>query len=88
MSTVSWIPTYQTLNTGQLLVHIFATLFPLSLFGFDIVLLTATIVNRRDTTVPVAYVVIMSIRGMMTTSFLVIQYFTYLVTTSEGYQCQ
>uniref|UniRef100_A0A1I7TRR7 G_PROTEIN_RECEP_F1_2 domain-containing protein n=1 Tax=Caenorhabditis tropicalis TaxID=1561998 RepID=A0A1I7TRR7_9PELO len=82
------LPTYRLLSFGQLLEQSFAVLFPVPLFVFDVVLLAATISNRRDTTIPVAYIVLMAIRGMLTTSCLSMQHFIYVITTADQYQSE
>ncbi|CAO4377206.1 unnamed protein product [Caenorhabditis nigoni] len=46
----------------------------------------SSINSRRDTSIPLAYIVVLSIRGMIFNFILAFQFFMYFITTSEGYQ--
>ncbi|EFP03712.1 hypothetical protein CRE_19203 [Caenorhabditis remanei] len=78
--------TFATLSNPQLLVHIFAIIFPASFFAFDIILLLSAISSRKDASIPVAYIVIMCLRGLVSNFILTMQYCVFLLTTSKGYE--
>ncbi|CAP27403.1 Protein CBG07772 [Caenorhabditis briggsae] len=80
------LPTYQVLSFNQLLVHFFAIIFPGAFFAFDTILLMSSVSSRRDSSIPLAYIVVMCLRGMISNFVLVLQYFVNLITTVEGYE--
>ncbi|CAP34786.2 Protein CBG16970 [Caenorhabditis briggsae] len=49
-------------------------------------LLISSIDSRRDSSIPLAYIVVLSLRGMIFNFILAFQFLMYLITTSEGYQ--
>ncbi|PIC20579.1 hypothetical protein B9Z55_025728 [Caenorhabditis nigoni] len=85
-TTTNPLPTYQLLSFNQLLVHLFAIIFPGAFFAFDTILLMSSISSRRDSSIPLAYIVVMCLRGMISNFVLVLQYFINLITTVQGYE--
>ncbi|CAA94169.3 G_PROTEIN_RECEP_F1_2 domain-containing protein [Caenorhabditis elegans] len=53
---------------------------------YNIVLLTATIINRRNAALPLAYIVLMSIPGILITVFLNVNVAAFAFLTEEEYE--
>ncbi|CAO4377190.1 unnamed protein product [Caenorhabditis nigoni] len=46
----------------------------------------SSIDSRRDSSIPLAYIVVLGLRGMIFNFILAFQFFMYFITTSQGYQ--
>ncbi|EGT40539.1 hypothetical protein CAEBREN_03157 [Caenorhabditis brenneri] len=63
-----------------------ATAFPVFCLIFNIILLIATIHNRKNSTLPFAYMIVMSVNGIILSVFVSLHMSIYLALSEESYK--
>ncbi|PIC20580.1 hypothetical protein B9Z55_025729 [Caenorhabditis nigoni] len=79
------LPNYRVLSINQIMIQVSSIIFPSIFLAFDTILLLSTIESRRDSSIPYAYLMVMSLRGVLANFILLLQPCVYLIATLPGY---